>query len=43
LFQNVTLEDVRRVAQTYFTPESKMRLTIVPGGPAGPAGVGGVE
>jgi zinc protease len=43
LFQNVTLADVQRVAQTYFTPESKMRLTIVPGGPAGPSGVGGVE
>jgi len=40
LFQNVTLEDVQRVAETYFTPESKMRLTIVPGGPGG---LGGVE
>jgi zinc protease len=37
LFQKVTLEDVKRVAQTYFTPESRMRLTILPrnGGAAG--------
>jgi zinc protease len=39
LFQNVTLEDVRRVAQTYFTPQSRLRLTIVPGGPADLGGV----
>ena len=31
LFQNVTLADVQRVAQTYFTPESRMLLTIMPG------------
>jgi len=43
LFQNVTLEDVRRVAQTYFTPESRMLLTIMPRGGAmpGSAGPGG--
>jgi predicted Zn-dependent peptidase len=31
LFQNVTLDDVRRVARTYFTPESRMLLTVMPG------------
>ena len=30
LFQNVTLADVQRVARTYFTPESRMLLTILP-------------
>jgi zinc protease len=38
LFQNVTLADVQRVAKTYFTPESRMLLTIMPrGGAPGPA------
>ena len=32
LFQNVTLEDVQRVARTYFTPQSRMLLTIMPRG-----------
>jgi len=32
LFQNVTLADVQRVAKTYFTPESRMLLTILPRG-----------
>jgi zinc protease len=32
LFQSVTLEDVQRVAQKYFTPQSRMLLTILPGG-----------
>jgi zinc protease len=32
LFQNVTLADVQRVAKTYFTPESRMLLTILPKG-----------
>jgi zinc protease len=32
LFQNVTLEDVQRVARTYFTETSRMRLTILPKG-----------
>ncbi len=32
LFQNVTLADVQRVARTYFTPESRMLLTIMPRG-----------
>jgi zinc protease len=31
LFQNVTVADVQRVARTYFTPESRMLLTIMPG------------
>jgi zinc protease len=31
LFQNVTLADVQRVARTYFTPESRMLLTVLPG------------
>ena len=30
LFQNVTVADVQRVAKTYFTPQSRMRLTILP-------------
>ncbi len=34
LFQNVTLADVQRVAKTYFTPESRMLLTILPKGAA---------
>jgi len=32
LFQNVTLADVQRVARTYFTPESRMLLTVMPAG-----------
>ncbi|HUL74272.1 MAG TPA: pitrilysin family protein [Vicinamibacterales bacterium] len=31
LFQNVTVADVQRVARTYFTPESRMLLTFLPG------------
>jgi zinc protease len=34
LFQNVTVADVQRVAKTYFTPESRMLLTILPRGGA---------
>jgi zinc protease len=34
LFQNVTMADVQRVARTYFTPESRMLLTILPKGGA---------
>ena len=44
LFQNVTVADVQRVAKTYFTPQSRMLLTILPKGaePApAPAGGGG--
>jgi zinc protease len=41
LFQNVTAEDVRRVANTYFTPQSRMVLTVMrPGAGAGPMGAG---
>jgi zinc protease len=32
LFQNVTVADVQRVARTYFTPEGRMLLTIMPRG-----------
>jgi zinc protease len=39
LFQSVTLADVQRVARTYFTPESRMLMTILPG-PASPVGGG---
>jgi zinc protease len=35
LFQHVTAADVQRVARTYFTPASRMLLTILPG-PARP-------
>ena len=38
LFQNVTLADVQRVAQTYFTPESRMLLTILPRAGTTPGG-----
>jgi zinc protease len=40
LFQNVTVADVQRVAKTYFTPQSRMLLTIQPRGGA-PAPVAG--
>jgi zinc protease len=40
LFQNVTVADVQRVARTYFTPESRMLLTFLPGAPAGQPGAG---
>ena len=39
LFQNVTLADVQRVAKTYFTPESRMLLTIMPKGPVSGGGL----
>ena len=41
LFQNVTLEDVQRVARTYFTPQSRMLLTILPRGAGNTPGAGG--
>jgi zinc protease len=43
LFQNVTLADVQRVAKTYFTPQSRMLLTVLPkaGAPAPAAAAGG--
>jgi zinc protease len=37
LFQNVTAADVQRVARTYFTPESRMLLTILPRAATAPA------
>ncbi|HET9369851.1 MAG TPA: pitrilysin family protein [Vicinamibacterales bacterium] len=39
LFQAVTLEDVKRVANTYFIDKSRMRLTILPRGASAPAQV----
>ncbi|MEE2792061.1 MAG: pitrilysin family protein [Acidobacteriota bacterium] len=35
VFMTVTKEDVRRVAQTYFTKENRLVLTILPPAPAG--------
>ncbi|MCC7008578.1 MAG: insulinase family protein [Acidobacteria bacterium] len=34
LFQDVTLEDVQRVARTYFTADSRLLMTVMPGAPA---------
>ena len=34
LFQNVTLADVQRVARTYFRPENRLVLTLMPSGKA---------
>ena len=39
LFQNVTVEDVKRVANTYFTPQSRMLMTILPRGGESPGAV----
>ena len=35
IFMNITREDVRRVAQTYFTKENRLVLTILPPAPVG--------
>jgi zinc protease len=35
IFMNLTPADVQRVAQTYFTPENRLVLTIMPNGSAG--------
>jgi zinc protease len=35
LFQNVSQADIQRVAKTYFTPNSRMLLTILPQGRGG--------
>jgi zinc protease len=35
IFQNLTVADVQRVAKTYFTPENRMVLTIMPKGSNG--------
>ncbi len=37
IFQGITKEDVQRVARTYFTPESRLVLTILPRADAAPA------
>ena len=41
IFQNISVADVQRVARTYFTPENRLVLTLLPSGRAGdvaPAG-----
>jgi zinc protease len=39
IFQNITSADVQRVARTYFTPENRLVITIMPGnGAAGTRG-----
>jgi zinc protease len=43
LFQKVTVEDVQRVARTYFTPETRFLITINPGAARSPAQGGGVR
>jgi zinc protease len=35
IFQGITIADVQRVARTYFRPENRMVLTIMPSGKAG--------
>ncbi len=30
IFQNITAADVQRVARTYFTPENRLVITLVP-------------
>jgi zinc protease len=34
IFQNITAADVQRVARTYFTPESRLVMTVMPAGGA---------
>jgi zinc protease len=38
IFQNITLDDVQRVAKTYFRPESRLVLTLMPNGQRPTAG-----
>ena len=35
IFQNITAADVQRVAKTYFTPENRLVLTLMPSGKPG--------
>jgi zinc protease len=35
IFQNITIADVQRVARTYFRPENRLVLTLLPNGQAG--------
>ena len=35
IFQNITIADVQRVARTYFRPENRLVLTLLPSGKAG--------
>ncbi len=39
IFQNITAADVQRVAKTYFTPQSRMVLTVMPRGQGQAGGV----
>jgi zinc protease len=36
IFQNITIADVQRVARTYFRPENRLVVTLMPSGKAGP-------
>src|SRR5579864_4379689 len=36
IFQNIAVTDVQRVARTYFKPENRLVLTLLPSGPSGP-------